>query len=167
MDIASLDAAVVGGIFGSSGNHVIQIIIVIVVAVVLISYFILSRVGGRGGGGEVRAAATPGPAPDGATSDGSVRLVRMWGGIGVGGQWDIAIDGTVVGSIANKETVEVDVAPGHHSLRLHSGRHRSAERSFDVTTADVACFSCHGPRFWPMLVAALAKPDLWISLRRE
>jgi hypothetical protein len=28
-------------------------------------------------------------------------------------------------------------------------------------------FRCHGPLFWPMMVAALIKPDLWISLRQD
>jgi hypothetical protein len=132
--------------------------------------YFLSHVGGRGGGGDIRAAATPDRARSEATGDASVRLVRTWSGIGIGAQreqWNIAIDGIVVGSIANKETVEVAVEPGHHTLRLASGRHRSAERSFDVGQNEVVGFRCHGPRIWPMLVAALIKPDLWISLRRE
>jgi hypothetical protein len=41
------------------------------------------------------------------------------------------------------------------------------ERSFDVAQDEVAGFSCNGPRFWPQLLAALVKPDLWITLRRE
>jgi hypothetical protein len=166
----------VASILGGSGNHVIQIIIVIVVAAALIGYFLL-RVGGRGGGGNVRVGSAAVSQSDRdadrahkeATSDGTVRLVRTWSGIGIGGQseqWDIAIDGIVVGSIASKETVEVAVAPGHHTLRLGSGRHRSAERSIDVTQGDVVGFSCYGPRFWPLLLAALVKNDLWITLRR-
>ena len=171
MDDATLRLA---GILGGSGSHVVQIIIGIVVAVVLIGYFLLRLWGRRGG--DVRAAAAAvsqhdrdiDRAPDGAMSDATVRLVRTWGGIGIGAQnaqWNIAIDGIVVGSIANKETVEVAVEPGHHTLRLRSGRHRSAERSLDVAQDEVAGFSCHGPRFWPMLVGALINPDLWISLR--
>jgi hypothetical protein len=168
------DAPLVAGILGGSGTHVVQIIIGIVVAVGLTVYF-LSRLVGRGGGGDVRATAAPirqhdrdiDRAPEKATSDGTVRLVRTWGGIGIGGPWDIAIDGIVVGSIANKEAVEVAVEPGHHTLRLGSGRHRSAERSLDVAQDEVVGFSCHGPRFWPMLVAALINPNLWISLGPE
>jgi hypothetical protein len=167
----------VAGILGGSGTHVVQIIIVIVVAAALIGFFVL-RVVGRGGGGDVRAAAAAvsqhdrdiDRAHEGARSDATVRLVRGWSGIGIGAQneqWNIAIDGTVVGSIANKETVEVSVAPGHHTLRLGSGRHRSAERPFDVGNDEVVGFRCHGPRIWPMLVAALVNPDLWISLRLE
>jgi hypothetical protein len=173
MLIASRAAVVVAGILGGSGTHVVQIIIAIVVAAALIGYFLL-RVGGRGGGGDVRAASADvsqrDRAHDEATSDATVRLIRTWSGIGIGTQneqWNIAIDGVVVGSIANKETVEVAVAPGHHSLRLGSGRHRSAERSFDVAQDEVAAFSCYGPRFWPQLLAALVKNDLWITLRRE
>jgi hypothetical protein len=167
----------VAGILGGSGTHVVQIIIAIVVVAALIGYFLL-RVGGRGGGGDVRAAAAAvsqhdrdiDRAHEGAVSDATVRLVRTWSGIGIGAQseqWNIAIDGIVVGALANKETVEVAVEPGHHTLRLGSGRHRSAERSLEVAQDEVAGFSCHGPRFWPMLVAALINPDLWISLRPE
>jgi hypothetical protein len=167
----------VAGILGGSGTHVVQIIIAIVVAAALTGYFLL-RVGGRGGGRHVRVASTAVSQRDRdadrtheeATSDATVRLVRTWSGIGIGAQseqWDIAIDGIVVGSIATKETVEVAVAPGHHTLRLGSGRHRSAERSFDVAQNEVVSFSCYGPRFWPQLLAALVKPDLWITLRRE
>lgn len=56
----------------------------------------------------------------------TLRLSRTWSGIGIGGQyevWKIEIDGTVVGAIANRETVEVQVEPGRHALRLGSGRH--------------------------------------------
>ena len=62
--------------------------------------------------------------------------------------WNISVDGRVVGAIAAGETVEVSVTPGQHSLLLR-GR-------------------CHGPRYGvPNVVAALFKPDLWITLRRE
>jgi preprotein translocase subunit SecG len=165
----------VAGILGGSGSHVVQIIIGIVVAAALIGYFLL-HLGSRGGGGGVGAAAAAARQHDrdldrahqGAVSDATVRLVRAWSGIGIGAQseqWNIAVDGIVVGAIASKETVEVSVEPGHHTLRLGSGRHRSAERSFDVGQDEVVGFRCHGPRIWPMLVAALVNPDLWISLR--
>lgn len=151
----------------------VQIIIGILVAAALIGSA-LWRVISRGRGGDIRAAATAGGdmhrVRDGAAGDGSILLARTWSGIGIGGQgeqWNIAVDDLVVGSIADKETVDVAVAPGHHTLRLGQGRHRSAERSFDVTQNEAARFSCHGPRYWPVLVAALVKPDLWISLSRE
>ncbi len=169
-------SALVAGILGGSGSHVVQIIIGVVVVVALIGYFVV-RLGDRGGG-DVRAVAASVSEHDRgtdrggeqATSEATVRLMRMWSGIGIGAQsqqWNIAIDGIVVGSIANRETVEVAVAPGHHTLRLGSARRRSAERSFDVAQDEVAAFSCHGPRFWPQLLAALVNHDLWITLRRE
>ena len=172
MPIASRAAAMVAGILGGSGTHVVQIIIAIVVAAALIVY---SYCASGLAAAEVVSAPLQRLSPSITAhtrelSDATVRLVRAWSGIGIGAQseqWNIAIDGIVVGSIANKETVEVDVAPGHHTLRLGSGRHRSVERSFDVAQDEVAGFRCHGPRFWPQLLAALVKPDLWITLRRE
>jgi hypothetical protein len=56
MGDATLRPAMVAGILGGSGTHVVQIIIGIVVAAGLIGYFLV-RLGGRGGGGDVRAAA--------------------------------------------------------------------------------------------------------------
>jgi hypothetical protein len=177
MPVVSRAATVVAGILGGSGTHVVQIIIGIIVAAAVVGLLLL-RVVRRGGGGDVRASSAAGnqhdreidSAQDAAVSDATVRLARTWSGIGIGAhsvQWNIAIDGVVVGAIANKETVEVAVEPGHHTLRLGSGRHRSAKRSFDVAQDEVVGFSCHGPRIWPVLVVALINPNLWISLRRE
>jgi hypothetical protein len=68
--------------------------------------------------------------------DGTLRLERRWTSLaGTGGNalaggnkpFTIAIDGTEVGALAPKETVEVAVAPGDHTLRLGQGRHRSPE----------------------------------------
>jgi hypothetical protein len=136
------DAPLVAGILGGSGTHVVQIIIGIVVAAALIGYFLL-RVGGRGGGGGVRAASAAVSQHDrdmdrahaGTVSDATVRLARTWGGIGIGAQneqWNIAIDGIVVGSIANKETVEVAMEPGHHNCG--SGPAGTAARSVRWTS---------------------------------
>ena len=69
-----------------------------------------------------------------------------------------------MGAIANEETVEVSVEPGHHTVRLGQGRHLSPRRPFDVAEGETVTLNCHGPRFWPMLLAALVKSDLWITL---
>lgn len=101
-------------------------------------------------------------------AEATLRLQRIWSGIAIGGQseeWNITIDGTVVDAIANQETVEVAVEPGHHTVRLGQGRHLSPRRSFDVGEGETFALDCHGPRFWPMLLAALVKSDLWITLR--
>jgi hypothetical protein len=109
--------------------------------------------------------------------DGTLRLERRWtalartGGAALAGAnkpFTIAIDGTSVGAVAPKETVEVALEPGHHTLRLGPGRHLSPERSFDVAQDEVVSFHCHGPRYgWPQLLAEHVKNDLWITLRRE
>jgi hypothetical protein len=102
-------------------------------------------------------------------AEATLRLSRIWSGLGIGLQgktWAIVLDGTVVGRIANQETVEVAVRPGRHRLRLGEGRQVSPERSFDVEEDEVVSFRCHGPRFWPQLVAATVVPNLWIMLRR-
>jgi hypothetical protein len=159
---------VVAGLLGGSGSHVVQIIIGIVVAVALIGYF-LFRLAGGSRVGDASAVATAVSRPDGGgpTSDATLRLVRAWGIGAHREQWHIVIDGTDVGSIADKETVEVAVEPGHRTFRLESGKHRSAERSFDAAPGEVVSFQCNPPRVWPLLVAALVKPGLWISLRRD
>jgi len=86
--------------------------------------------------------------------DGTLRLERQWtaltgtGGAALAGAnepWTIAIDGTAVGALAPKETVEVAVAPGHHTLRLGQGRHMRPERSFDIDQDEVVSSYCHVP----------------------
>jgi hypothetical protein len=168
---AGTGAPLVAGILGGSGTHVVQIIIGIVVVAAalsaLISFFMSRR-------GVEAAAVTSAPLQSG---DGTLRLERRWTSLaGTGGNalaggnkpFTIAIDGIAVGTLAPNETVEVAVVPGHHTLRLSQGRHLSPERSFDVAQNEVVSLYCHGPRYgWPQLLAALVKPDLWISLRRE
>jgi hypothetical protein len=39
-------------------------------------------------------------------------------------------------------------------------------RKFGVADEQVVSFSCHSQLLWPMYVASLIKPDLWIILRR-
>jgi hypothetical protein len=105
----------------------------------------------------------------------TLTLTRTRFGIGIGpwldnrfGEWQVIIDGTVAGSIAPREIVEVPVEPGHHTLLLKkSGRFLSPERSFDAADEQNVGFHCRGAMLWPQWVAALAKPDRWISLRQE
>jgi hypothetical protein len=80
--------------------------------------------------------------------------------------YNISVDGRVVGAIAAGETVEVSVTPGRHSLLLQGrGRNRSPLRALEVAEEEVVSYRCHGPWFWPLMVAAQVKPSLWISLR--
>jgi len=153
-------------------GRLVALVVVAVLVIVAIGYSLIagSRLRGspvaRSVGPEARSGATP--VREGVTAgEATLRLSRIWSGL-LGAQretWDIAIDGAVVGAIANQETVEVSVEPGHHTLRLGQGRHISPQRSFDVAEGDVASFQCHSPRVGGTWLAAQVRSDLWITLR--
>lgn len=154
-------------------GHIITLAVVAALVISGIVYYTVvarSRRPGALGNYQANSPRSPGapPAQEGpAVADATLRLQRIWSGIAIGGQgvaWNITIDGTVVGAIANQETVEVSVEPGHHALRLGQGRHLSRQWPFAVGEGEAVALNCHGPRFWPMLLAALVKSDLWITL---
>lgn len=96
----------------------------------------------------------------------TLKLTRKWAGPVFGrSPWEISVDGTEVGSIAVNETKELAVEPGQHVLQVGTGRHISPKRSFDVADGDVASYYCHGAMLWPIYLAALVKPELWITLK--
>ncbi|HLI56669.1 MAG TPA: hypothetical protein VKY26_06485 [Actinomycetota bacterium] len=95
----------------------------------------------------------------------TVKVTRRWGGFVMSRPFPVSIDGTPVDTIAPKETKEFPVDPGHHVLQMGAGRHISPKRSFDVGEGDVASFWCRGAMLWPVYLAALVKPDLWITLK--
>ena len=98
----------------------------------------------------------------------SLQLTRTWAALTDRGKWQILIDGTAVGSIDQKETIELPAEPGHHTLRVkRSDRFLSRERSFDAADGQEIRFFCHSARYWPLILAAIVRPDLWITLRRE
>jgi hypothetical protein len=81
------------------------------------------------------------------------------------GVFEIAVDGKTVGSIKSHDTVEVPLEPGHHALRIRSGRYSSRVETFDMADGGVVSFRCHGAMIWPTYVVSFLKPDLAISLR--
>ncbi len=94
----------------------------------------------------------------------TLQLTWTWAYLTDRGKWQILIDGTAAGSIDRKETVE----RGHHTLHVKRyGRFGSPERSFDASDEQDIRFFCHSARYWPLMLAAIIKPDLWITLRRE
>lgn len=99
----------------------------------------------------------------------TVIVVRKFGGIiGRNHKWQVLIDGADVGTIAINQTVELPVGPGQHTLRLRtSGRLTSPERSFEIAEGEQIRFSGHSQFLWPLMLAALVKPDFWIRLNRE
>jgi hypothetical protein len=66
-----------------------------------------------------------------------------------------------------RDTLEIPVEPGHHTVRIRSGRYSSRERSFDVAEGELVNFRTHGPLIWPLYVAAMITPDRGISLKHE
>lgn len=98
----------------------------------------------------------------------TLRLTRKRGGIAFSTQrWPITIDGDLVGSIGSRQTVELSVESGYHTLRVGSKRHLSPERSFQVAGGQLVKFTCRGRFSLGAYVVALVKPDLWISLHRD
>ncbi len=84
--------------------------------------------------------------------------------------WQVLLDGKVAGSLPNRERVELSVEPGTHTLSLRSPRWKrrfSKERSFTVSEGQVVSFNSHEPRIWPLALAALVKPELWITLKQD
>jgi hypothetical protein len=103
-----------------------------------------------------------------ATVSATLRLIREGAGIELRrGPFEIQLDGTSVGSIKHRETVETTLEPGHHTLRIRSGRYSSQDHSFDVNDGETVNFRTHGAMIWPRYVASIVKPDLAISLKHE
>ncbi len=99
----------------------------------------------------------------------TLRLTRKHPGVELRrGPFEIELDGKSIGSInKNDDPSEIPVEAGHHTLRMGSGRFSSHECSFEVADREVVDFRTHGPLVWPNYVAAILKPDLGISLKRE
>jgi hypothetical protein len=103
-----------------------------------------------------------------ATVSATLKLSREGAGIELRrGPFEIQLDGTSVGSIKHHETVETPLEPGHHILRIRSGRYSSQDHPFDVSDGETVTFRTHGAMVWPRYIASIVKPDLAISLKHE
>jgi ABC-2 type transport system ATP-binding protein len=85
----------------------------------------------------------------------------------------VVIDGSVVSSIPNNETVDLPVEAGHHAVQVTSMRFlRSPKESLEVAEGQVIGLSCRRRPRHPfivqrsiiLLVVSLFKHDVWISL---
>jgi len=56
------------------------------------------------------------------------------------GTFDILVDGRSVGSLEWRETVEVPVDPGRHTLRIRAGRYSSRDHSLEVANGEMINF---------------------------
>ena len=100
----------------------------------------------------------------------SATLVLKRAGVGIElrrGRFEIAVDGSSVGSIDSHQTVEVPVEPGRHTLQIRAGSHSSSAEAFEVADGETVSFRCHGAMVWPRYVASIVAPNLGISLKRE
>jgi ABC-2 type transport system ATP-binding protein len=110
------------------------------------------------------------------TTTSTVRISRPGVGSGnsQGGRaWPVAIDGNIVGSVGQGETIDLPVGPGHHAVHVTSmGILRSPNVSLEVAEGQVIRLSCQKRARHPfivqrsiyLLVASLFKHDVWISL---
>ncbi|MBO0693469.1 MAG: hypothetical protein J2P58_11275 [Acidimicrobiaceae bacterium] len=98
-------------------------------------------------------------------ASGTLSITRRWGGPVYPGPFPVEVDGKVIASLRSMETVELPVEAGRHTVRLGSGRHVSPARSFEIADGEMVSFWCRGLMLWPLMVAALFKPDLWITFR--
>jgi hypothetical protein len=83
------------------------------------------------------------------------------------GKFEIMVDGRSTGSVEHGDTVEMPVEPGHHTLRIRSGRYSSRELSFDAADGEVASFRCYGANLWPLWLVSFVLPNLGIWLKRQ
>jgi hypothetical protein len=83
------------------------------------------------------------------------------------GPFEVLMDGRPVGTINHEQTAEITVDPGHHTLRMRTGRYSSHERAFDAADGQVITFHCHGDKIWPTWLISFVKPDLAIALHLE
>ncbi len=83
------------------------------------------------------------------------------------GPFEIAVDGSSVGSIDWHQTIEVPMEPGRHTLQITAGRHSSRAAAFALADGETVNFRCHGAMVWPRYVASIVAPNLGISLKRQ
>ena len=97
-------------------------------------------------------------------------MLRLTREVGFGvelrrGRFEISVDGNSVASIENHQTIETNLQPGLHTLRIHKGRYSSRDHSFNLADGEVVSFRCHGARIWPTYVASILTPNLAIALK--
>lgn len=80
--------------------------------------------------------------------------------------FEIALDGTSLGSLSRNGTFEAPIEPGPHTLQVRAGRYTSRAQTFDVGDGDAVNFRCNGARLWPMYLASFAVPSLALMLKR-
>jgi hypothetical protein len=82
------------------------------------------------------------------------------------GHFDAIVDGEHVATIDYRDTIDLPVEPGHHTLQMRVGRYSSPPHSFDAVEGETVAFQLHGANLWPVFVVSLVKTDWAIMLKR-
>ena len=99
-----------------------------------------------------------------------LRISRLSRTVGWG-RYTIVLDGEGVGTLARGKSVEMEVAPGAHTLQLvYRVALRSSAATFSVLASETAAFACYPPSYvatLPRLIAVLLlQRGTWITLDR-
>jgi hypothetical protein len=98
----------------------------------------------------------------------TLRVERKFGGIiDKTRDWEVFLDGRQIGSVGYAKTVDLTIPPGRHAVRVGLGKHLSHEKTFEVLGGATASFHCRAQLWWPMMIAATFKNDLWITLKQH
>ena len=83
------------------------------------------------------------------------------------GTYEVVLDGERVGSVALNDTFETPIEPGHHTLKVRSGRNSSPTKTFDAADDEIVSFRCSGKSILPIFLLSFAVPSLALSIHRE
>ena len=97
---------------------------------------------------------------------GTLRVHRRLGGLPFRA-FDIVLDGELVGDVGQRETFELRVPEGPHTLRMQVGHGVSRERTFTIRSGGIVTFWCRGALIWPIYLASFLKRDLGITLKPQ
>jgi hypothetical protein len=102
--------------------------------------------------------------------DAKLRISRLSRIVGWG-RYKIVLDGGEVGTLARGRSVEMEVAPGAHTLQLfYWFGLRSSAATLSIFAGETAAFACYPPSYLatlPRLIAVLLlQRGSWITLDR-
>lgn len=86
-----------------------------------------------------------------------------------GRPYAVLLNGQKIGQVANGESVEFEILPGHHLLRLRIDWMGSPALSFEIEPGEDAEFTCQSGCGTPIfaLVRSLWQRDAWVELERK
>ncbi|MET4001719.1 hypothetical protein ABIB48_000417 [Arthrobacter sp. UYCu511] len=81
--------------------------------------------------------------------------------------YEVELDGDAAGAVAMNESIEIPIAAGDHTVRIHSGRDSSRTVAFAAVAGDTVAYRCTGKRFLPLFLASFSDPALALVLVPE